>query len=39
MPSGKDRLYIGLYGRGGQPKMSTLEDTYVSSAITIGIKS
>ena len=29
MPSNKNRLYIALYARGGQPKMSTLADTKV----------
>lgn len=29
MPSGKDRLYVALYARGGQSKMPTLEDTCV----------
>ncbi|KAL0929465.1 uncharacterized protein CTRU02_215631 [Colletotrichum truncatum] len=28
MPSDKDRLYVALYARGGQPKMPGLEDTY-----------
>ncbi|KAK5707470.1 hypothetical protein LTR97_000004 [Elasticomyces elasticus] len=33
MPSGKDRLYIGLHARSGKPKMPTLEDTYHWSLI------
>ncbi|KAK6603900.1 hypothetical protein H4I95_05803 [Botrytis cinerea] len=28
MPSGKHRLYIALYARGGKPKMPEKEDTY-----------
>ncbi|KJZ71011.1 hypothetical protein HIM_09590 [Hirsutella minnesotensis 3608] len=28
MPSGKDRLYVALYARGGAPTMPGLEDTY-----------
>jgi hypothetical protein len=27
MPSGKKRLYVALYARGGEAKMATLEDT------------
>lgn len=29
MPSGKDRLYVALYARGGEPSMSGLEDKFV----------
>ncbi|KXJ84944.1 hypothetical protein Micbo1qcDRAFT_186820 [Microdochium bolleyi] len=28
MPSGKDRLYVALYARGGDPTMPGLEDKY-----------
>ena len=34
MPPNKDRVYIALYLRGGDPKMSGREDTYVK---TIGL--
>ncbi|KAF2765264.1 hypothetical protein EJ03DRAFT_280396 [Teratosphaeria nubilosa] len=34
MPSGKNRLYVALYARGGKPKMPTLEDTYHWALIT-----
>ncbi|KAJ6445290.1 hypothetical protein O9K51_00049 [Purpureocillium lavendulum] len=38
MPSNKDRLYIALYARGGEPKMPGLEDTY-HLAFIVGPKS
>lgn len=38
MVANKDRLYIGLYVRGGVPQMTDKEDTYVEFNKTTWVK-
>ncbi|KAK0303821.1 hypothetical protein LTR54_006375 [Friedmanniomyces endolithicus] len=39
MPSGKDRIYVALYTRGGKPKMKGLEDKQVAKTrLSIGLQ-